>query len=126
MAFSRSREDAELRDQIRSQSDYERLKRLRTERRQAKVYQQWALERKAFEQRISAALLQRDSEQLAIAFHEMRMASFKVQTRRLVFYPYRSFARYCRERWHLDPRKVEKLINPFLNPVIAALCKEES
>jgi len=49
----------------------------------------------------------------------MRMASFKVHTRRLVFYPYRSFARYCRERWHLNPKKVETLINPFINPVIS-------
>jgi len=119
MAFSRSREEAELRDHLAQERDFERLKRFRSLRRENKVYQQWALERKAFEKRISQALLQRDSEQLVIAFHEMRMAPFKVHTRRLVFYPYRSFARYCRERWHLNPKKVETLINPFINPVIS-------
>lgn len=118
MAFFRSPVEAELRAQLRSERDLERLKRLRSAHRQNKVYQQWALKRKAFEKRIAQALVDHDSEQLAIAFHELREDSFGVHTHRLLFYPYHSFASYCRERWHLDPEKVEKLINPFLNPVI--------
>ena len=118
MALSRSQDLAELRAQLRSGRDYDRLKRLRSERRENKVYQQWVLKRKAFEKRIAQALVDHDSEQLAIAFHELREDSFGVHTHRLLFYPYHSFASYCRERWHLDPEKVEKLINPFLNPVI--------
>jgi hypothetical protein len=124
MALSRSPEAAELRAQLRSRRDFERLKRLRSERRQNKIYQQWKLDRKAFEKRIFNALLGHDSEQLALAFYELRQAAPGVRTRRLVFYPYRSFASYCRGRWHLDPEKVEKLINPFINPVIMQLERE--
>jgi hypothetical protein len=65
MALSRSPEAAELRAQLRSRRDFERLKRLRSERRQNKIYQQWKLDRKAFEKRIFNALLRHDSEQLA-------------------------------------------------------------
>jgi hypothetical protein len=118
MALSR---DPEIGAELRREHDFERLKRLRSERRENKVYQQWACERKAFEKRIAQALVDHDSEQLAIAFYELREAARAMitKTHRLLFYPYRSFAIYCRKRWHLDPQKVGKLINPFLNPVIA-------
>jgi hypothetical protein len=115
MALSRSPEEAELRAQLRSG----RLKRLRKERRENKIYEQWALERKALEKRISGALLSQDSDQLAKAFHELREAARKPNTRRLVYYPYRSFTSYCCGRWHLDPEKVKRLINPLLNHAIA-------
>jgi hypothetical protein len=118
MALSRDPNEAELRAQLRSGRDFARLKRLRLERRQNKTYQQWKMNRKAFEKRISNALLQHNSEQLAIAFDELREAASLVRTRRLVFYPYRSFASYLRGRWYLDPEKVQKLTNPFSNPVI--------
>jgi hypothetical protein len=119
MAFFRSPEEAELRAQLRSERDYQQLKRLRKERRENKIYEQWALERKVLEKRISGALLSQDSDQLAKAFHELREAAKKPNTRRLVYYPYRSFTSYCCGRWHLDPEKVKRLINPFLNSVIA-------
>jgi hypothetical protein len=125
MALSRSPEQAELRAQLRSGRDYDRLKHLRSVGRENKVYQQWACQRKAFEKRISQALVDHDSEQLAIAFYELRNAAFKVPTRRLCFYPYRSFVSYCHGRWHLDPDKVKKLINPFLNPMVSHLEREK-
>ena len=126
MALSRDPNEAELRAQLRSGRDFERLKRLRLERRQNKIYQQWKMDRKAFEKRISNALLQHDSEQLAIAFYELRDAARVPRTRRLVFYPYRAFASYCRGRWHLDPEKVAELINAYLNPAIAALGRRKA
>jgi hypothetical protein len=119
MALSRSPEEAELRAELRSGRDDHRLKRLRSAGRENKVYQQWALELKAFEKRISQALVDHDSEQLAIAFHDLREAARVPRTRRLVFYPYRSFRSYCAGRWHLDPEKVGRMINQFINPVIA-------
>jgi len=126
MAFFRSPVEAELRAQLRSERDLERLKRLRSAHRQNKVYQQWALKRKAFEKRIAQALVDHDSEQLAIAFYELREAAdaMLTKTRRLRFYPYRSFAIYCREPWHLDPQKVEKLSSPFLNPALAQIIQK--
>ena len=102
------------------------MKRSRSDARENKVYQQWALERKALEKRISRALVDHDSDQLARAFYELyeTARTMTTKTRRLRFYPYRSFASYCRGRWHLDPEKVGKLINPFLNPVITQLERE--
>ena len=75
----------------------------------------WKQERKAFEARITQALVNQDSEGLAIAFYEMDKAAQRVWPR---WTPYRSFASYCRGRWHLDPEKVERLTNPFLNPIL--------
>ena len=70
----------------------------------------WKQERKAFEARIAQALVSQDSEGLAIAFYEMYEAAQRVWPR---WTPYRSFASYCRGRWHLDSEKIERLSNPF-------------
>src|SRR6516164_5890850 len=75
----------------------------------------WKQERKAFEARIAQALVSQDSEGLAIAFYEMYEAAQRVWPR---WTPYRSFASYCRGRWHLDSEKIERLSNPFLNPIL--------
>jgi hypothetical protein len=123
MALSRSLEATE-RAQLAQERDLDRLKRLRTLVRENKIYEQWALQRKALEKRIAQALVDHDSAQLARAFYCLRQAAREVRTRRLVFYPYRSFKSYCPGRWHLDFGKVEKLINPFLNPVIGQLERE--
>ena len=88
MALSRSPEAAELRAQLRSRRDFERLKRLRSERRQNKIYQQWKLDRKAFEKRIFNALLGHDFEPLALAFYELRQAAPGVRTRILRNLPF--------------------------------------
>jgi hypothetical protein len=128
MALSRSQEEAQLRVQLRSQRDFERLKRLKSERRENKVYQQWDQKRKAFEKQIAHALVDHDSEQLAIAFCGLSEAALAMvaKTRRLRFSPYRSFASYCRERWHLDPEKVSELINPYLNPAVVEVSRDVS
>ena len=93
-----------------------RLKRL-AKRQSIGTKTEEMLARKALEDRIAQALVNQDSDQLALALHEMRHAPFPSGKRRR-FSPYGSFATYCRERWHLDPEKVARLINPFLNPVI--------
>jgi len=75
----------------------------------------WKQERKAFEARITQTLVGQDSEGLANAFYEMREAAQRVWPR---WTPYRSFAGYCRGRWYLDPEEIERLINPWLNPIL--------
>jgi len=102
----------------------ERLKRL-AKHHSIGADQQWALARKALENRIAQALVNHDSDQLARAFHQLRYHELRYASRRFPFHPYRSFATYCRERWHLDPEKVSKLINPFLNSVIMQELKRQ-
>jgi len=109
MALSR---DPETGAQLLAERNLKRLKKLGAQH-EISVDQQWKLDRKALEKRITRALLDKDSGQLAIALYNLRDASRKALTRGLKFYPYRSFASYCRGRWQLDPEKVEKLINPF-------------
>jgi hypothetical protein len=94
-----------------------RLKRL-AKQHETGAAQQWELVRNASENRIAQALVNHDPDQLAKAFHELRYHKLCYASRKLPFHPYRSFATYCRERWHLDPEKVEQLINPFINPII--------
>jgi hypothetical protein len=113
-AFSRDPECAEF----RRPAALQKLKALGAQHR-SNIDRQWRLERKTFEKRITRALLDRDSDQLAKALYELREASRETPTRRLVFYPYRSWKRYCIERWGLDPEKVLKLTSPLFNPVIA-------
>ena len=60
---------------------------------------------------------------MAIALYELKTAF--PYTRRLKFYPYRSFDRYCQGRWQLDPEKVRELTNSSLNPVIVQYLRSQ-
>ena len=119
MALSR---DPEIGARLRGDRNLKRLKKLGDQHR-ISADQQWKLDRKALEKRIAQALLDKDSGQLAIALYELETAS--PYTRRLKFYPYRSFDRYCQGRWQLDPEKVRELTNSFLNPVIAQYLRSQ-
>ena len=85
----------------------------------------WRQDRKAFEARIAQALVNHDSEALAIAFYEMQEAPLHYSRTWPPFSPYRSFAGYCQGRWRLDPKKVEILTNRFLNPVISQYLRSQ-
>jgi hypothetical protein len=58
-----------------------RFKRL-AKQHSSQALQQWKLDRKALENRIAQALVDHDSDQLAIAFYEMRDAPFPPGKRR--------------------------------------------
>jgi len=111
-AWSRDPDCAEF----RRPAALQRLKRLGASYR-ITVDQQWKLDRKALEKRISQALLDQDNDQLAIALYELRMAPQRGHS--LKYYPYRSFRRYCAGRWQLDPERVAVLTNSLMNPALA-------
>ena len=119
MALSR---DPDTGARLRSDRNLKRLKQLGA-RHRIGADDRWKLDRKALEKRIAQALLDKDSDQLAIALYEMQMV-FPF-TRKLKLYPYRSFDRYCQGRWQLDPEKVRELTNSLLNPVIAQYLRSQ-